>query len=376
LPVSAESGEVSSIGIGRDVTEATSSLLRNAVSKYLRDEPAAITNPIVQHEIIPNASSFVQSYKVLEGSKGGSVSLSANVDLDVLRALFSVRPERLGETKGVKALVVVRGARIPESMGGQNPGNAYKGLEAAAAERLARRQFTPVMLAPGELQELGIGEDVTSPELLRGLGAKKEARLVLGVASKYETFDNENAHSKDERILLTATLVDVKAGNVVGRSSVHVTNPRTRRDYYVQDLQKILLEESKDLFQDVIVAVGKRLGREGMKEEFALIRIQYPQNAPLIGKFRSVLEGLPGVKSVLEYSAHRGSFDLALRPALTEKDLVKGLRAQPPEDFAVTILENVSATAEEGVKPTLLVRLTPKVEEPAATNGGPGNAAP
>lgn len=373
----AETGEVSAIGNGRDVGEATLSLLRNSVTKYFTDEPAAITRPILQNEIIPNASSFVQSYKMLEGSKGGAVSISANVDLDVLRALFSLRPDRMGEEKGAKALVVVRGARIPEAMGGAAPANPYLALEQAAKERFSRRQFEPLVLGANELQEMGIGDDVTSPELLRGLGAKKEARLVLGVASHYESFENENAHGKDERLLLTATLVDVKAGTVIGRSSIHVTNPKTRRDIYVSDLQKVLLEESKDLFQDVIVSAGKRLAKEGTKEEFALVRVQYPPNALLVSRFRTALEAVKGVKSVVEFSAHRGAYDFALRPALAEAALVKSLQSQELPEMAITILQTTDAVVEEGPRPVLLVRLSPKADPAAAPKAEGGeNAVP
>src|SRR5687768_15979203 len=97
----AETGEVSAVGSGRDSSEASVSLLRSTVSKYFKDEPAAITQNVLQNEIIPNASSFVQSYKVLESQKG-MVSISANVDLDVLRALFSIRADKLGEPAGAK----------------------------------------------------------------------------------------------------------------------------------------------------------------------------------------------------------------------------------------------------------------------------------
>ena len=376
VPALAETGEVSAIGMGRDAAEATNSLLRNTVNKYFTDEPAPLTKSILQQEILPNASSFVQSYKVLEGGRAGAMSLSANVDLDVLRALFSLRPDRMGETSA-KALLVVRGPRIPESMGGPSPANPFLALEAAAKERLVRRQFETIVLAPNELQEIGVGEDVTSPELLRGLGAKKEARLVLGVAGKYETYENENSHSKEERIVLTATIVDVKAGAMVGRSSVHVLNPKTRREAYVADLQRVLLEESKDLFQDVIVAAGKKLARQGAPTELALVRIQQPPNGPLVNRFRTVLEAVRGVKSVVEYSARRGSFDFAVQPSLGEAELIKGIQGQNLADIAVTVLQkNDASLREDEPRPLLLVRLSSKGETLAPAAEGVVNEKP
>jgi hypothetical protein len=375
----AETGEVAAVGSGRDASEATVSLLRSTVTKYFKDEPAILTRNVLQNEIIPNASSFVQSYKVLESGKGG-VSISANVDLDVLRALFSVRAEKLGEPAGAKVLVIVKGARIPDSLTtSATTLNPYAAIELAAKERLTRRQFTPVSLSSEELQDSGAGDDVASAELLRGLGAKAEARLAIGVSSHYETFENENSHSKDERLMLTAILVDVKSGVVIGRATGHFTNPKAKRDQYNIELQKILSEESKDLFQEMFVMAGKRLSKESGHDERTIVRVQYPLNGWLISRFRTALESVKGVKSVLESGAARGRFDLSVKPAIGAADLSKGLLAQTFEDFTITEVPAAEAGAvEEGdIQPNMFVRLAPKAPSTseAPANGG-RNAIP
>src|SRR5262245_56209829 len=63
LPLAAlgETGVVAASGAGRDTAEAMSSLLRTTVGKYFRDQPAPLARSILQAEILPNASSFVQS---------------------------------------------------------------------------------------------------------------------------------------------------------------------------------------------------------------------------------------------------------------------------------------------------------------------------
>lgn len=376
----AETGEVSAVGSGRDATEATLSLLRVTVAKYFKDEPPALVKNILQNEILPNASSFVQSYKVAD-SRSGSMSISANVDLDVLRALFSLRAEKLDEAPGARALVIVKGARIPDIL--TDPKitlNPYLALETAAKERMSRRQFTPVVLDPAELQESGAGDDVASAELLRGLGAKADARLALGISSRYETFENENSHNKEERLVLHAVLVDVKNGLTIGRSSTFVATPKAVRMQYNAELQKVLLEESKDLFQETLVMAGKRLAKDLSHDESSLVRVQNPLNAWLVGRFRTALEGVKGVKSVVELSASRGKFDLRVRPAISTADLTKGLMAQTFEDFSIAVVPAAEAGAvEETPAPNLFVKLAPKAPPAEAvppTGGGPNAEMP
>lgn len=359
----AETGEVSAVGMGRDSGEATLSLLRIAVAKYFKDEPAPLTKAVLQSEILPNASSFVQSYKVLE-SRPGSVSISANVDLDVIRALFTLRAEKIGEANGAKALVVVKGARIPDSL--TTPAstlNPYAAIELALKERLTRRQFTPAVLTAEELQESNAGDDAASAELLRGLGAKAEARIAVGVSSRYETFENENSHSKDERIVLSATMVDVKSGTTIGRSTAHVGNPKVKRDQYNVELQKLLVEESKDLLQELFVMAGKRFSKDAGQEEQTIVRVVRPENAFLVSRFRTVLESVKGVKSVLEFQAIRGSFDFRLKPSLGAAEILKGLKDQAPEDLAITEAQG-EKPAEGELAPKVYVQLAAKV--PAA----------
>ena len=273
----AESDVVSATGSGRDTPEAITNLLRTTVGKYFREPEPQLTSTILQTEILPNAASFVQSYRITEGGTSGSVSLSANIDLDVIHGLLSLTPKNIGEADGAKALVLVHGAKLPDSvLASLKPGAAvsdpFNTLGEAARERFFRREFTEAQLTTADMQAIGAGEDISSPELLRGLGAKAGARVALGITGRYETYDNENSHNKEERVVLSATMVDIKAGGVIARTSVNVVNPKTRKEQYVADLQRNILEESKDLFQDVFVAAGRRLVKGESHSEFSVVR--------------------------------------------------------------------------------------------------------
>jgi hypothetical protein len=369
-PAFAETGVVNAVGYGKESPEAINSLLRSVVTKYFKEDPEALTKAVLQNEILPNASSFVQSYKILEGGRGASVSLSANVDLDIIRALLSLTPAGLGETGPVKAFVVAKGARLPDgaqvAKAGATAIDPYSVLDTAARERLARRQFDVVRLTPEEYTALGQGDDVASFELLRGLGARAGARVALGISSKYETYENENSHNKEQRIVLTATLVDVKTGALLGKSSANVTEPKGRRDQYAADLQRTLAEEGKDLFHEAFVSAGKKLNKSSGQEEFSVVRVEKPGNAQLLGKFRVLLESIKGVKSVVEYSAARGFFDFALRPAQKDGALGKALKALAPEDLTIAVLDAPTPMEDGGKAPAVSVNLTAKEIAPVA----------
>lgn len=360
----ADTGIVSAIGTGRDSNEAIVSLLKNSVTKHFRSEPANLSKQILQSEILTNATSFVQSYKVIEGGKGGAVSLSANIDLDVIGALFQLTPAKLGE-ENAKALVLVRGPKIPESMAaapkpGSEAVNPFLVVENGAKERLARRGFEVIVIRPSDLQELGVGDEQVSPELMRGLATKNGARLAIGVSARYETFENENSHNKDERIVLNASLVDAKTG-AVSKSTATVANPKSRKDQYIADLQRSLLEDSKDLFQDVLVAGGRKTMKTDDRAAFSIVRIESPSNPGLVNKFRVLLEGVKGVKSVVEYSMTRGYFALAVSPPLETAALVEGVKGMASnEEVAVAVLQN-KGESEEDQPAKLVVKLSPKL---------------
>jgi hypothetical protein len=363
-----ETGVVSANGTGGDTASAIAGLLRATVNKYFTDEPAPLRTSLLQSEMIPNATSFVQSYRLLESPKG-TVSLSANVDLDVIRGLMSLTPARLGAEPNSKAVVVVKGTKLPETAGGKPaaPANPFSVLETGAKERFTRRQFEPVVISQEDAAAFSPGEDATSPELLRGLGQRAGARLALGIGSRREQFENENSHNKEERVVLTAVLLDVKTGNTLGRSTVNVNEPRGRRDQFNADLQRNLSEESKDLFQDLFVAAGRRLGPAEAQDDFAVLRVQYPSNPGLVNKLRSLLESGKGLKSVTEYGVRRGAFDFAVRPNVSAEALQKIVAGLASEEITVTAVENLPDDSER--RPALVVKVTPKA--PGSVPGGP-----
>lgn len=380
-PAMAESGVVSAVGTGRDSADAISNLLKSTVGKHFREYPPQLIRSVLQAEILPNASSFVQSYKILEGGRGGAVSLSASVDLDVINGLLTFSPKALGETEGGKALILVRGPKLPDSaLAGMKPGaqvpDPFQALATGARERLTRRDFTDVTLTSADMQAVGAGEDLASPELLRGMGTKAGARVVMGITGRFEYYENENSHNKDERLVISATLVDVKAGSVIARGSVNVVSPKSRREQYIADLQRSIVEEGKDLFQDVLVAAGRRLVKTEAHTDFSVIRVQFPSNNGLVQRFRALLESVPGVRSVAEYSVRRGKFDLAIRPALTEATLAKAVAGLQSPDILISVYQALGSEAEGSTQPPLLtVKLAPKETGAAGqTEGAPANA--
>lgn len=368
----AAEGVVNATGTGRDTSEAITNLLRTTVGKYFKEQPQ-LTRAILQTEIVPNASSFVQSYKLNEGSKGGAVSLSANVDLDVIHGLLSLTPKNIGEDAGAKALVLVRGAKLSDSLlaslKSKPPPDPFAPLAEAAKERFFRREFTDAELSAEDLQATGAGDEISSPELLRGLGAKAGARVVLAITGKYETYENENAHNKEERVVLAATLVDVKTGGLLGRAQVNVVNPKSRKEQYVADLQRNVIDESKDLLQDIFVAAGRKLVKAETHDDFTVVRVQFASNATLVARFRQMLEAVPGARSVTELSVSRGKFDFAVRPRLAEASIVKSVMAAQAQasDISVLPIESLASAAEsEPHPPAVSVKLEPKETVPAA----------
>ncbi|HEY8278221.1 MAG TPA: hypothetical protein VIH99_01270, partial [Bdellovibrionota bacterium] len=374
----AETGIVTAAGTGRDSSEAIGNLLKTTVARHFREHPAAITRAVLKEEILPNASSFVQSYKITEGGKSGAVSLSANVDLDLIQGLLSLRPKNLGEQGGATALVIVQGAKIPDSVtAGMKPNasgsDPFGPLSGMARERLVRREFTEAMVGADELQSAGAGEDVASPELLRGLGSKAGARIALGISGRFESFENENSHNKEERLVLTATMVDVKAGNVLGRSTANVVNPKTRKEAYISDLQKAIVAESRDLLQDVFINAGRRLVKSEGRTEFSVVRVQYPSNSGLVSRFKTLLETIPGVRSVVEFSIRRGAYDFAVRPAMTDAALAKAITGLQSPDLQIATLQAISN--EPDVHPAAVsVKLAPKEAPATESEGGAPNA--
>jgi hypothetical protein len=375
----AETGVVSAVGTGRDSGDAISNLLKTTMGKYFKSQPPRYITSVLQGEILPNASSFLQSYKMLEGSRAGMVQLSASIDLDVLSGLLNLTPKNLGEENLTKALVVVRAPKLPDSAvaGMKPPVNGAKAVDpfsplaTGARERLSRRDFSDVTLTAEELSAVGAGEDISSPELLRGLGSKAGARLAFGISGRFETYENENSHNKDERLVLTATLVDVKLGIVLGRTNVNVVNPKSRREQYISELQRNISEESKDLFQDVLVSAGRKIGKQEGPDGLSVVRVQFPSNNGLVMKFKSLLEGVPGVRSVTEYSIRRGKFDLAIRPALAEANLVKAVSSMRSPDIQISLIEAVASS--DLPSPVVTVKLAPK-EESQGDEGGVQNA--
>jgi len=357
----AETGIVSGIGYGRDVNEAIAALLRSVILKNFRSpESANLLKNVIQQEIIPNSSAFVQSYRLLDGVKGKSISVSANVDLEVVRSLISVTPQRLQEEGIPKVLILVQGASLPEPQKEKDFLNPFQAIEVAGWERFERRGFAPVKLSEEEVRAAG-DEQVSTPEFLRGLGAKAGARLAVGISGKFEQFENENSQNKETKLVLNATIYDVKMGRILGKKTLRVSTPKSRRDQFAIDLQKILQEESKGLYHEVIVDAGSKLGKSADARDFVVMRVGAASSYQLINKFRIALESHKDIRGVVEYSIGRGFVDLSVRPMLPAPTLVKILKSLNSEDFAVSGQVASEEKIEEGGNASGLSKLLPIV---------------
>lgn len=370
-----EVGVVSGVGYGRDVSEATAALLRSVILKNFRKpETANLLKNVIQQEIIPNSSAFVQSYRLLDGVKGKSISISASVDLEVVKSLISVTPQLLQEEGSPKVLILVQGAPLPEPQRVKDPLNPFQVLEAAGWERFERRGFAPVRLSEEEVRAVG-DEQVSSPEFLRGLGAKAGARLAIGISSKFELFENENSHNKETKLVLNATIYDVKIGRILGKETMTISTPKSRKDQYAVDLQKILQEESKGLYHEIIVDAGSKLGKSTEAKDFVVIRVNSPAPYQLISKFRIALEAHKDVRGLVEYSVGRGFFDFSVRPVMTVPNLLKIVKSLSSEDFSATAQASAEVKAEENVVsaskmlPIVTIDLKDKKAEPIDPNG-------
>lgn len=369
--VHAETGVVNLTGSGKDPADAMASVLRVSVTKNFKGD-AAFVKSVLQNEISPNASSFVQSYRVVEGGNGKSfVSISASVDLDVIRSLLSLTAKNLGEPEGAKALLVIRGAKLP-GLVPPKPGaplpNPFHAIEVVVKDRLARRQFQTEIMSQEELSSVNAGDDTSSPELLRGIGSRAEARIAVGFYSRLEAVENENTHSEEERIFLYCTIVDVKNGTILARVNSNFLNPKSRKEVYAADIQRVLLEEARDLMQDALVSAGRSLFKSNTQDKMSIVRIMFPSNPGLVNKFRTLLEGVKEIKKVSENEIQRGSFDLSIHPALEPSSLTKIVKNLNSEEITISILKS-SEMPSSNKTIDLYVKLEPKTSAQTVDTG-------
>jgi hypothetical protein len=250
-------------------------------------------------------------------------------------------------------------------------------LDEAVKERLKRRYFEVPQISSQDLASIEPSDDLTSLEVLRGLARKLDARIAVGITAKMEKIENENAHAHEERVIISASMVDAKRGEIIARSSINFPNPKTRKDAYYADFKRYLIDESRDLMQDLFVSGGKRSQRAQTKEEFTIIRVQYPSSPILTSKFRVLLEGIKGTKSVVEYKIRRGFFDFAVSPKMDSALSAKNIQNITSEDLMIDVLfpfkkERIEVDNEGA---DIVVKLSPKEKavEPLPDEGGVSN---
>ena len=354
---------------GRDLSEAFDNVLKITVSKFLQDKPE-FYRPILQNEILSTTNSFIQSYKITDKRSDGAVSVSAVVDLDVIRGLFSFAPKAFGE-EAQRVLIIVKGEPVPDDKKTKNKkleGNPYSVLDDLVKERMARRKFEPIFLDNVEITGLGFSEDTLSTELMRGLGSKYAARLVVGIVSHFESVENENSHSMEDRVVTQSVILDMKSGNILAKATGNIAAPKGPRDQYVSDLRRSLFEEGKSLLLDMMINAGKKfLGGQNSAER-SFVRVLLPGNAGLVAKFRALLEAAPGVKGIQEWSLQRGKYDFMIKPAISKEKLTSLIQGIKSDDIAVEISQDPISESDQVILPIyLMAKEHPK---PPETKGG------
>lgn len=364
LPLSlsaAEYGNVPSAGTGKDLAEAMASAVRAVAIKQVKAEQGYL-KAMLHGEILPQASSFITSYKILEDGKSGFVNITAQVDADVLRAFFTLTPKALGieSDQPAKIVIVLKGPKIEALEKDKEKTDYYQPFALLAREKLQRRGFESVFLDPKEIASLS--EDI-SPESVRTYGAKAEAQLALGLILNRQFVENENTHQEEERIYINGALVDVKGGRVLAKHGGYFLVPRVRRESLKVEFERVMLEEGKDVLREIFVHAGEALAGGDQKQDLTVLRIQDPMNGTLIQKFKAALDGSRDWKSFLEYRVQRGRYDFAVRPAIKHEALLAKLKALNLEDVEIVLPQE---PGDENAP--LVIQLKPKM------NAQPQNA--
>ena len=85
-------------------------------------------------------------------------------------------------------------------------------------------------------------------------------------------------------------------------------------------------------------------------------------------RFKSLLETISGVRSVLDYRAQRGKYDFAVRPVMDDAVLAKAVSSLDASDLLVTAMDAPSGESESH-PPAVLVRLDPKTANSPQSEG-------
>ncbi len=342
---------------GRDLNDAMVAAVRAAVKKSIRSE--RLTKAVLEEEIVPAYSQLVGQYKVTDGSEGGgSVGISATVDLAPVQSLLAFTPESLGlDPSSAKAVVVVRGAKVSilEQMKAEG---YYQSLEKLLRERMGRRGFEMVREPEASDETRAVGDDVASPEVIRFYTQRAEAEVGLGISVGPDE-DTEKGGWE-----MRGTLIQLKGGRILGRFSAPVALPRQRKETAQQEWSRALLDGANQVLLALFSRGGALAAPAQKVDESLVVRLVNPSGPVMLEKFRGFLVKLPEVDGVVERSAKGGAANFTVRTRLQIRQLESKLKSQSWDEFDLEVARGDAA--EVGAAGLVLVRLTAK----AVDNGG------
>ncbi|MCO5142011.1 MAG: hypothetical protein M9962_02850 [Oligoflexia bacterium] len=354
------------IGYGKDTSEAVSAALRQGVVKNFTNKKDKNLKEFLAEEILPKASSFVQSYKVLESKKSSTVAVQAELDLEIVKHLLALSPEAMGEKENSKAVILLRPLDLSNIQTSQDKEKSlnelFEPIRKMAEQRLERRGFAVDFIDNSNSQILS-KENLASTEVLKAIGSKAGARLALGITMDYIVVDMEEEKGKQQKIAVSATMIDVSNGQVLTKSTINFSEPRTRRDQYISDMKKLLPDEVDSLFQIAFVEAGKVVANASSTDPFFVLRVKNPDSPLALNKFRELFSAVKDIKSVRDYRIRRGKFDFAVEPVMDNKAVIKALQSIPKTELVVVPIEEMLDDPYEIKSPLITVRIeTPKVE--------------
>lgn len=344
----------------KSVGDALGLALRLAAKKNLNaDGPSQ--KAIMDAEVIPHASQYISSYKVISGGGGRSwINVSATIDLSALQSILILNSAQFKKSP-VKLLVLVRGFKG----GAPWKGVAYEESELqlvdrieAEVKKMAQRRQLTMMPRISSYQEHIENVDVNSSALLRAVALRADADLVLFVDSKFQQVDDDEAIVEGLQLQLETALYERGQNLVLANSKESVPmaageKALTSKSEKVYEIVDTLIDKAT---HDVFMRAGGRFLAENAAEAYLTLRVLDPPNHAAVAELKDSVQKIAKVNSVIEREVERGRLDFWVDAGFGQETLRKELRALQLENYRVSVRQPSEETAPEIV----LVRLEPK----------------
>ena len=352
----------------KSVAEALALALRIAAKKHLNFD-ATVQKQIMDSEVIPYASQYISSYKVVSGGGGRSwVNVLATVDLNALQSILVLHAGQFKKSP-VRMLVMVRGFKG----GAPWKGVAYEEseeilvsrVEAEIKERVARRK---IMMVPriASYQDHLDGVDVNSTALLRAVALKTDVDLVFFVDAKF-------VESKDDESIVEGLQLQLETALYERGQNMILAN--SRESMAMMAGEKAILSKSDKVLEGVVSLVdkathdafmraGSRYISETSNATYLTLRVLDPPNYAAVNELKEGVRKIARVNSVIEREVERGRVDFWIDAGFSADLLKRELRGLQLENFRISVRQPT-----EGMDPAVaIVRLD--VKKPTEERGG------